>query len=178
MRKFYLLLISMFALAMCAFSQEQTSALSAIGSTSTEAVSTVYNDAKSAVSTVYTDVSSLSGTIYDEVKSAVISIGKGIGCAAEHVYSIIVKKYIVEGISELCYFLFGIIILIFGLVKTNKYFKDKERIDWRCIFPFGLLTVSIIILSTTEFSDMLVNLINPEWKALEYIIDTAKGMVK
>lgn len=178
MRKFYLLLISMFALAMCTFSQESTSALSAIGSTSTEAVSTVYNDAKSAVSTVYTDVSSLSGTIYDEVKSAVISIGKGIGCAAEHVYAIIVKKYIVEGISELCYFLLGIIILIFGLIKTNKYFKIKERIDWRCIFPFGLLIASIIILCTTEFSDMLVNLINPEWKALEYIIDTAKGMVK
>jgi hypothetical protein len=31
MRKFYLLLISMFALAMCAFSQEQTSALSSDG---------------------------------------------------------------------------------------------------------------------------------------------------
>lgn len=178
MKKFYLLLISMFALVMCAFSQEQVPALSAIGSTSAEAVSTVYNDAKSAVSTVYTDVSSLSGTIYDEVKSAVVSIGKGIGCAAEHVYTIIVKKYIVEGISELCYFLLGIIILIFGLIKTNKYFKDKERIDWRCIFPFGLLIASVTILCTTEFSDMLVNLINPEWKALEYIIDTAKGMVK
>ena len=87
-------------------------------------------------------------------------------------------KYIVEGISELCYFLLGIIILIFGLVKTNKYFKVKERIDWRCIFPFGLLIAAVTILCSTEFSDMLVNLINPEWKALEYIIDTAKGMVK
>jgi hypothetical protein len=45
-------------------------------------------------------------------------------------------------------------------------------------FSVWVTTVSIIILSTTEFSDMLVNLINPEWKALEYIIDTAKGMVK
>jgi hypothetical protein len=178
MRKFYLLLISMFALAMCAFSQEQPSALSAIGSTSAEAVATVYNDAKSAVSTVYTDVSGISGTIYNEVKSAVISIGNAIGCAAEHVYAIIVKKYIVEGISELCYFLLGIIILVFGIIKTNKYFKVKERIDWRCIFPFGLLIASIIILCTTNFSDMLVNLINPEWKALEYIVNTAKGIVK
>ena len=181
MKKIYLVLLTLVMLSFNVFSQKQSSQLStleSLGNTSKDAITTVYSDVKSGISTVYGDVSELSGPIYNEVKSAVKSIATGIGCAAEHVYTIIVKKYVVEGISELCYLVLGLIILIFGMVKTNTYFKNQERIDWKCLYPFALIIVGGLITMSVKFSDMLVNLVIPEWKALEYIIDTAKSMVK
>lgn len=178
MKRIYLLLISLFTLVICVFSQEESSTLSVIGDASVGAVSTVYNDVKSGISTVYGDVANISGPLYKEVKTALSSIANGIGCAAEHVYSVLIKKYIVEGVSELLSFILWLSILIFGIIKTNKYFQKNDKIDWHCLFPFGLLILGIICVSTINFSEMLVNLINPEWKALEYIIETTKSIVK
>lgn len=178
MKKFYLLLITMLTMALSTFSQEPMQVLNSMGGTTVEAVSTVYNDTKSAVSTVYNDMVGMSGPIYNEVKNAVVSIGKGIGCAAEHVYTVMVKKYVVEGVSELCYLLVGIFLLGFGIFKTNSYFKTKEKLDWKCLFPLGLLASGLLVVLGVDFSNMLINLINPEWKALEYIIETTKTLVK
>ena len=65
-------------------------------------VDSVYHDGKAVVSTVYQDAKAGATTIYPDVKAAVVSIGKAIGVAAEHVYGVLVKKYFVLGVKEAC----------------------------------------------------------------------------
>ena len=76
--------------------------------------STLYNDGKEAVKTVYSDGKDLIKDAYPEVKAAVISIGQAIGCAAEHVYSVLVKKYVVDGVAELIWFMLAATLFIYG----------------------------------------------------------------
>ena len=64
-------------------------------------VDTVYQDTKAGVKTIYSDLKSGTETIFPSVKEAIGSIAKSIGVAAEHVYGILVKKYIVIAAKEL-----------------------------------------------------------------------------
>lgn len=175
MKKFLILFITAILSFSPVFGQEQVSnALE----TSTNAISTVYNDMKSGITTVYDDVSSVTGPIYQEVKSAVIAIATGIGVGVEHVYVIIVKKYVVDGISELIKLIALLIVLTIGTVNLIKYVNKHTTMDWRIIIPASMVTASLLILSTIEFNEMLINLVNPEWNAIKYILDTAKEFVK
>jgi hypothetical protein len=91
-----------------------------------ESIATVYNDAKTVVSTVYTDGKSAVSELYPDVKSAIISIAQGIGIAAEHVYEVLVKKYVVIGVVELLIFILAAFLLIFGFVSTYKYINNNK----------------------------------------------------
>jgi len=175
MKRFLILFITAILSLSSVFGQEQTpGALE----TSTNAISTVYNDMKTGITTVYDDVSGVTGPIYQEVKSAVIAIATGIGVGVEHVYVIIVKKFVVDGISELIKLIALLTILIIGTVNLIKYVNKHTTMDWRIIIPASMVTASLLILSTIEFNEMLINLVNPEWNAIKYILDTAKEFVK
>lgn len=175
MKKFLILFITAILSLSSVFAQEQVSnALE----TSTNAISTVYNDMKSGITTVYDDVSGVTGPIYQEVKSAVIAIATGIGVGVEHVYVIIVKKYVVDGISELIKLIALLIVLIVGIVYLIKYINKNTIIDWRIILPVTMIMFSLLIMPSIEFNEMLINLVNPEWNAIKYILDTAKEFVK
>lgn len=65
------------------------------------AVETLYNDGKAAVTTVYNDSKTAVSELYPDVKSAITSIAQGIGVAAEHVYTVLVKSFVVKGVKEL-----------------------------------------------------------------------------
>ena len=84
------------------------------GDVLTNAVDTVYQDGRAAVSTVYGDLKTGVTTIYPDVKNAVVQIAQGLGIAAEHVYTVLVKKFLVDGVKELAIFILGIILVIFG----------------------------------------------------------------
>ena len=77
------------------------------GQETMKSIDTVYHDVKGAVSTLYSDGKEVIGTLYPEVKSAIVSIAKAIGVAAEHVYTVLVKNYVVVGVKWLILFLIG-----------------------------------------------------------------------
>lgn len=141
-------------------------------------ISTVYQDSKDVISTIYGDSKELAGNLYPEVKSAVIAIAKAIGVAAEHLYSVLVKKYVVDGLVQLIPFLIGLILLIIGWYKLEKYIKTHEQIRWHILYPSILITAGIIFLCAVDYNTMFMGLINPEFGAINYILDFTKDMIK
>lgn len=138
-------------------------------------IDSVYHDGKSVVTTVYEDAKTGLGSIYPDVRSAVISIGKAIGVAAEHVYTVLVKKYFVIGIKHLCVALFGLILIIIGSVMWNKTTKNKP-ITYRVALPLIFVIVGIITVARVDYDEMLMGLINPEYGAINYILDYTKNI--
>ena len=141
-------------------------------------VSTVHEDTKSIITTLYGDSKTAAKDLYPDVKSAVIAIGQGIGVAAEHVYNVLVKKYIVEGLVQLIPFLIGLALLIVGWIKAEKYIKTHEQIKWAILYPVFLLIIGGICLLNVDYNTMFMGLINPEFGAINYILDFTKDMVK
>lgn len=140
-------------------------------------VSTVYEDGKNLVSTVYGDGKGLIKETYPEVKEAIIAIGSAIGVAAEHVYSVLVRKFIVDGVVQLLLCLFGLFFLVLGVIKLNKYIEQTERVTWKVLFPSLYMVIAVCSLGSVDFNEMLMGLINPEFGAINYIIEYSKSLV-
>ena len=151
--------------------------LNNIRTDSKELVSTIYNDSKNVVTTVYEDSKDAISELYPDVKSAIVSIAQGIGVASEHVYKVLVKKYVVTGIKELLLFVFFILIFISGVFFTAKYIKNNTCITWKLIPCVLMVILGLFTLSKVNYDDMLMGLINPEFGALNYILEYVKTMV-
>lgn len=141
-------------------------------------VDSVYHDGKAVVSTVYQDAKAGAVSIYPDVKSAVVSIGKAIGVAAEHVYGVLVKKYFVMGIKELVVLIAGIFTFLLGLIYWRKYTKNGQPITYSLILPILLLCVGLGTIFSVDYDTMLMGLINPEYGAINYILEYTKSIVK
>ena len=139
---------------------------------------TIHGDLKGTVTTVYNDGKELLTNLYPDVKNAIIAIGKAIGVAAEHVYEVLVKKYVVEGIKYLFIFVIGLILLIIGSVAINKHIKAGKPITYALVLPTISLVASICIFFNIDYNAMLMGLINPEWGAINYILEYSKEIIK
>lgn len=139
---------------------------------SKEAISTIYNDSKEGVATVYNDIKE----ICPDIKQIMSSIATNLGVATEHVYQVLVKKYIVEGVSYLIKFLFGVVLCILGVFKLFKL-KSIEDFGFTSIIYIIISVCGVTITSIVPFTTMLTCLINPEWEVINYILTYAKIFV-
>ena len=137
----------------------------------------IHGDVKGAVSTVYNDGKDLLGEIYPDVKSAIVQIGKAIGVAAEHVYTVLVKKYVVEGIKHLIILIGSLILLIIGVISVNKHIKASKRLTYALIIPAICLISGFIMITNVDYDAMLMGLVNPEWGAINYILEYSKELI-
>lgn len=167
MKKFIVFILMTFAICVLSFGANSF----------TNAVDSLHADAKEVVTTVYTDGKGALSAIYPDVKSAVMSIGKAIGVAAEHVYVVLVKKYFVLGIKEAGICLLGFVLFIFGIFYWNKVTKN-QMITYRVIVPSILMVVGLITMFNVDYDIMLMGLINPEYGAINYILEYAKDITK
>lgn len=181
MKKIFILFVMLFAFT-CVTNAEVSNVL--VNSADTlyhdgkAVVDSVYHDSKTAASTVYNDAKSGAINIYPDVKSAIISIGKAIGVAAEHVYGVLVKKYFVIGVKELCVFVGGLILLLIGCLYWRKYTKDGMPITYGLALPLILIIIGLSIILRVDYDGMLMGLINPEYGAINYILEYTKGLMK
>lgn len=187
MKKFLIIFVMLFAFSFVTYAGND--AVSAVGNVVTNSVDsvyhdgkamvdTLYHDGKSVVSTVYNDAKSGASSIYPDVKSAIVSIGKAIGVAAEHVYGVLVKKYVVIGVKELLIFIGGLIIFFIGLIYWRKYTKNGQPMTYGLAIPALLILVGIGTIFNVDYDAMLMGLINPEYGAINYILEYTKGLVK
>ena len=190
MKKIFYLLVALFSVILSyAAPANKTKEVTETTSTVANAVSTVHDDVTGTVSTVYNDAKALGTTLYEdskealtelypEVKAAVIEIAKGIGVAAEHLYVVLVKKYVVDGVVQLIPFLVGIFLIIIGWIKLEKYIKNNTKFMWPVLYPIIVVIVGIITLCNIDYNTMFMGLINPEYGAVNYILEYAKEMIK
>ena len=143
-----------------------------------DVISTTHDDLKSITTSLYGDGKDVVTSLYPDVKSAVVAIGKAIGVAAEHVYTVLVKKFVVDGIVQLLPFLLGLLLIGIGWFKMSRFFKNQDKVDWHIIYPSLLLVFGVISLGYVDYNVMVMGLVNPEYGALNYILEYSKEMLK
>ena len=141
-------------------------------------VDTLYHDGKAVVSTVYGDIKEGATGIYPDVKAAIVSIGKAIGVAAEHVYGVLVKKYFVMGVKQAGICVIGLIALIVGFIGWKRATPVVQPITYRVIVPLIFIIVGLVTVYNVNYDEMLMGLINPEYGAINYILEYTKDIVK
>ena len=183
--KRFIVIIALLGITMMSFATPAKEAANA----TKETVASIHQDVKDIVSVTHDDIKSITTTLYGDgkdaitslypdVKSAVIAIGQAIGVAAEHVYTVLVKKYVVDAIVQLLPFLLGLILIIIAWIKTSAYFKAHDKIEWHILYPCILLIAGIVALSCVNYNVMIMGLVNPEYGALNYILEYSKEMLK
>ena len=140
--------------------------------------SQVYEDGVTAISTVYNDGKTAVSELAPEIKTAIIAIAQSLGVAVEHVYTVLVKKFVVDGVTQLIPFLIGLILLVLGWIKLDRYIKQTPAINWHILYPVLLLIVGIVCLVTVNYQTMLLGLINPEYGVINYILEYSKTFLQ
>jgi hypothetical protein len=141
-------------------------------------VSVTHDDIKAITTTLYGDGKDAITSLYPDIRSAVVAIGQAIGVAAEHVYTVLVKKFVVDAIVQLLPFLLGLLLIGIAWFKMSGYFKAHEKIEWHILYPCTLLVAGIVALSCVDYNVMVMGLVNPEYGALNYILEYSKEMLK
>lgn len=162
-----------------AFAQRNSSSdfITAIATTysdSKAAVDTLYHDGKELVSTIYDDAKSLTSTIYPDVKAAIGQIASALGVAADYVWTALVKSFIVKGAVEILHLVFAIVFVILGCILFSKNFKS-EQITWKIIPRIIVVIIGFGIAHNVDYYTMLMGLINPEFGAIDYILELVKA---
>ena len=181
MKKFLILFVMLFIFTCVSYagvSDVLTNSVDSVYHDGKSVADTLYHDGKAVVSTVYNDAKAGASSIYPDVKSAIVSIGKAIGVAAEHVYGVLVKKYFVLGIKEACILVGGIIIFFIGLWNWRKCTKNMQAITYAVIIPVVLMIIGICTVFNVDYDAMLMGIINPEYGAINYILEYTKGIIK
>lgn len=145
--------------------------------TFTTAIDTVYSDIKDGISVVYQDAKVSTAVLYPDIKQTISTIGQAIGVATEYVYTALVKKYVVIAAKELLIFIFSIILIVFGYISYNKKTKNTH-ITYRVIPAAVCLFLGFILCSSVNYDAMLMGFINPEYEAINYILNYSKDLIK
>lgn len=127
------------------------------------------------------DTSSVSKQLYTDLKSGLVGIAGALKVGAEHVYEVLVRQQVVNSIL---YLLCGVLAFIFIINFINKNESSEIWFDGRVDFITGLgfirliqLIIGFILLLVLLFhlDNILTGFINPEFGALEQIMDWVKN---
>ena len=109
--------------------------------------------------------------------SAVLeNLAKAAGSTASHLYSVLIRQQMVEGIGNIiCLFLFFLI----GIPASKKIIEwgSKESdYDSSSIVLFGIFfLIAVLLISLGVLQESIGKLINPEFYALKFIFEAVKG---
>ena len=187
MKKFYFI-IALLGIAMMSFAKNAKETKEFLETTKI-GVTSIHEDVKSIVSTTHQDIKDITTTLYGDgkdaatalypdIKQAIVAIAQAIGVAAEHVYTVLVKKFIVDAIVQSFPFLLGLLLIGIGWYKMANFFKTKDKVDWHIIYPTLMLLFGLIALSCVDYNTMVMGFVNPEYGALNYILEYSKAMIK
>lgn len=128
------------------------------------------------------DTSSTFRTMYSDFKQGIVALASSLKVGAEHVYGVLVRQQIVNGVVYLIIFIMGMF-LIHNWIK--KYKSDERWASgeeptglgiiriFQIIAAFILVTVGIFHIDT-----IMTGLINPEYGAIQDVIQMVKDMQK
>lgn len=174
MKKIFYMLLALFMLTPPLLAAPKTTEVP----TEKVTFSQVYEDGVTAISTVYNDGKTAVSELAPEIKAAIIAIAQSLGVAVEHVYTVLVKKFVVDGVVQLIPFLIGLTLLIVGWIKLEKFLRGNKAITWHIFYPAILLAVGIIALTSVNYQTMLLGLINPEYGVINYILEYSKTLLQ
>ena len=81
---------------------------------------------------------------------------------------------VVKGAVEILHLVFALIFIIFGCVLFSKNFNSTQ-ITWKIIPGIIVVIIGLIIACNVDYYTMLMGLINPEFGAINYILEFVKA---
>lgn len=129
------------------------------------------------------DTSSTFKAMYSDFKQGVVALASSLKVGAEHVYGVLVRQQVVYAIVFLTLTIIGLI-LILNWIK--KYKDDKE--EWQKdndITGLGLIRVIqigvallMIFIGVIHINSIMTGFINPEYGAIQDVIEMVKDVKK
>lgn len=117
--------------------------------------------------------------IYEQATAYIESMAKSLGVAAEHVYGILVKQQVAEGIATIALMPLALIILSVILTKLVKALKKYDGWDNTHIMIPTVLVACVLgvasIVALVMIPGGLMKIMNPEYYAIQEIMDVIKG---
>jgi hypothetical protein len=118
----------------------------------------------------------------DKLMKYIDTMSVKLGVAAQHLYEVLTRQSIVEGITYLILYPVLFAISLIGLIYSLKFYRkfDNERrfdeeymaIAAACIF--GILTAIMFIALIIEVPEAIGQLVNPEYYAIQHLLDAIK----
>jgi hypothetical protein len=142
------------------------------------------NTGESVKNTIHSiDTSSVSKQMYSDVKTVIKAVASGLGIASEKVYTVITKKFFIEGVVGLLTNIILIIVYVFLIRFFKNLIKKTKEAEYSA--PLSLLFVVFLIFSTiflyhnlSNFPNNVGKVFNSEYYTIEFIFNNLKDLTK
>jgi TRAP-type C4-dicarboxylate transport system permease small subunit len=119
--------------------------------------------------------------VFEKVTQYIDALAAKLGVAAEHVYGVLVRQQVADGVVGLSIFAFLLVLLVISIYLAIKFISKSENGEdvegfIAGAFGFAAIIIGAIVLIQVIFfvpSD-IKQLINPEYYAIREILDAIK----
>ena len=120
----------------------------------------------------------MSEIIYGDIKQYIDELAQSLGVAADHVYGLLVKQQIADGIVTIIAFIAtgAVLVTVFYIaVKREDFRKSELTVTWFIGIASGMILFVTLLAGAVEITGAVKQLINPEYYAIKEIMDVFKG---
>ena len=146
------------------------------GQTSTvvAAIDSAKQAVKDGVNTV--DTSGNFKMIYTDIKTGISALASGLKVGAEHVYEVLIKQQLVDAIVWLIFLIASILFLKTTIKYAMKAIEKNKPSEGEALMTFfgNLLAIILFIIGLFHIDVIVTGFVNPEYGAIETIIDIVK----
>ena len=114
--------------------------------------------------------------IYTDIKTGISALASGLKVGAEHVYEVLVRQQLVNAIVWLIVFIGGIVFLTATLRYAISLIKKDSSSETEAAMAFfgNLLAIITFMIGLFHIDTIVTGFVNPEYGAIETIIDIVK----
>lgn len=132
-------------------------------------------------STQYVTNSNVEKLVYkysEKIESAIVALADKLQQPVEHVYKLIIKQQLIEGISSIIVLFIGVFVMIAGIILLSKYYENIGMVSkyYENIgMFFSLMGLVVLVIGIIWFfASGITCLFNPEYAAIKEIINMIK----
>jgi small-conductance mechanosensitive channel len=119
--------------------------------------------------------------VFEKVTQYIDALAAKLGVAAEHVYGVLVRQQVAEGIVDIVVGTLVLAVLIFALMVLIKKVELPRIVDEFDLLGYVFVAAILLLIiglpgsyAVSEISDGIKHVINPEYYAIREILNAIK----
>jgi small-conductance mechanosensitive channel len=119
--------------------------------------------------------------VFEKVTQYIDALAAKLGVAAEHVYGVLVRQQVAEGIVDIIVGALVLAVLIFALMVLIKKVELPRIVDEFDLLGYVFVAAILLLIiglpgsyAVSEISDGIKHVINPEYYAIREILNAIK----